>query len=133
MSRYITEISTAIVHALASVPSAQPAQVAGYWENREFWLSEFEHLRTVIDGYESRLARMQTAFERHIQAHGGPHNRDEFGVPRQHPVKTTNSNLKFSASEARSTLKRLADRALDLKITSYDEYDRFIASLRITQ
>lgn len=82
MSKYIYNLSTSLERALSGVPRAQPAQVAGYWANREFWLEEFEHLLSVIDGFDERLRRMRTAYNRHSR-HEGEHNRDEFGNPRQ--------------------------------------------------
>jgi hypothetical protein len=108
--------------------------VAGYWANRDFWLAEFQHLLDVIAGYDDRLAKMTRAQYLYIGMHGGPHNRDEYGNPRQLVRDTANpSSRRFAASEARTALKALADRALDLKIASNEDYDRFVSELRINR
>lgn len=83
MSKYIYNRGVCIERALSSVSRAQPAQVAGYWANRDFWLAEFEHLLTVIDGFDARLNRMRIAYEERSRRVGGEHNADEFGNPRQ--------------------------------------------------
>jgi hypothetical protein len=132
MSLYADHLSTALVNALSRVPKAQPSQIAGYWANRQFWLEEFAHLLDVVDGYEARLGKMQRAQDEYVARHGGPHNRDEFGNPIQKVRDTTNpSSRRFAASEARTALKALADRAIDLRIASTKDYDDFVAALRI--
>jgi hypothetical protein len=132
MSLYVRNLSRALVDALARVPSAQPSQVAGYWANRYFWIEEFSHLLDVIDGYDNRLAQMQRAQDAYVQTHGGPHNRDEFGYPKQQVRDTTNpTSRRFAASEARTALKALADRAMDLHIATSKEYEDFLSDLRI--
>ena len=133
MSLYVRNLSKALVDALARVPRAQPSQVAGYWANRGFWIKEFSHLLDVMDGYDERLAQMQRAQDAYVQAYGGPHNRDEFGNPKQQVRDTTNpSSRRFAASEARMALKALADRVMDLQIATSNEYDEFLTDLRIT-
>lgn len=133
MSRYVGNLSKAMVDALARVPSAQPSQVAGYWANRGFWIKEFFHLLDVIDGYDERLAQMKGAQDAYVLRHGGLHNRDEFGNPKQQVRDTTNpSSRRFAASESRAALKALADRAMDLQIATSSEYDEFLTNLRIT-
>lgn len=133
MSLYVRNLSKALVDALARVPSTQPSQVAGYWANRGFWIKEFFHLLDVMDGYDDRLAQMQRAQDAYLQTHDGPHNHDEFGNPKQQVRDTTNpSSRRFAASEARTVLKALADRALDLHIATSREYNEFLSDLRIT-
>jgi hypothetical protein len=133
MSIYVRNLSRALVDALACVPNAQPSQVAGYWANRGFWIKEFSHLLDVIDGYEGRLAQMQHAQDEYVKTRGGHHNRDEFGNPKQQARDTTNpSTRRFAASEARTALKALADRAMDLHIANRKEYDDFLSDLRIS-
>jgi hypothetical protein len=133
MSLYVRNMSKALVDAMSRVPSAQPSQIAGYWANRRFWLDEFAHLLDVMDGYDSRLAKMQRAQEAYIAKHGGPHNRDEFGNLKQEVRDTTNpSSRRFAASEARTALKALADRAMDLHIATNAEYDDFVNALRVS-
>lgn len=134
MSRYINRIGDAIENALSQVPSAQPSQVAGYWANRDFWLCEFQHLLDTIDGYDQRLAKMKTPQDLYVAEHGGrEHNRDEFGEPYQHVRDTTKSSTRRSAaSNARTVLKALADRALDLGIASTIDYDAFNKRLRVS-
>ena len=133
MSLYVRNLSRALVDALSRIPTAQPSQIAGYWANRGFWIAEFAHLLDVMDGYDDRLARMQLAQDAYIEKHGGPHNRYEFGNPKQQVRDTTNSSSRrFAVSEARTALKALADRAMDLHIASTKEYDSFISDLRIT-
>lgn len=133
MSLYIRNLSRAIEDALSRIPTAQPSQIAGYWANRRFWIAEFNHLLDVIEGFDERLAKMQIAQDVYVQNHGGPQNRDEFGNPRQQVRDTTNpSSRRFAASEARTALKALADRALDLHIASRSEYDTFVAHLRVS-
>lgn len=131
MSKYIYNLGACIERALSGVPSAQPAQVAGYWENRDFWLAEFEHLLSVIDGFDARLEQMRAAYERHSQRVGGEHNRDEFGNPRQRVADPTSpQQRRQDAAGARASLKALADRSLDLKIATAYEYDSFVERLR---
>ena len=133
MSNYIYNLGTSIERALARVPSAQPEQVAGYWANREFWLSEFDHLLAVIEGFDGRLAQMRDAYDCYVKGHGGEHNADEFGVPRQRIGDPTSpSQRRQDAAGARSALKALADRAMDLRIATGDEYNLFIRRLRVT-
>ena len=133
MSNYIYNLGASIERALSSVPSAQPEQVAGYWENRDFWLSEFDHLLAVIEGFDVRLDRMRDAYDRYAKRHGGEHNTDEFGVPRQRIRDPTSpSQRRQDASGARTALKALADRALDLRIATGEEYDTFVRRLRVT-
>ena len=133
MSKYIYNLGASIERALSGVPEAQPAQVAGYWANRDFWLSEFEHLPDVIDGFDKRLTRMKIAYDWYTKNHGGEHNRDEFGTPRQRVYDpTSDSQRRADASGARTSLKQLADRAIDLRIAKPSEYDAFVTRLRIT-
>ena len=133
MSLYARNLSGALVDALARIPTAQPSQIAGYWANRTFWIKEFMHLLDVVDGYDDRLARMKHAQDEYVQRHGGPHNSDQFGNPRQQVRDTTNpSSRRFAASEARTALKALADRAMDLSIATSKEYADFLSNLRIT-
>lgn len=132
MSRYIANIGLSIEKALSQVPSAQPMQVAGYWANREFWLDEFRHLLDVIENYGERLKHMMSAAQAYAERHVGPHNLDEFGTPMQEVRDTSSdSNRRAVASGARSSLKYLADRALDLQIATDQEYDSFVAQLSI--
>ena len=133
MSNYIYNLGVSIERALAGIPRAQPAQVAGYWANRDFWLAEFDHFRDVLHGFDDRLARMRDAYDRYAQNNGGEHNADEFGTPRQRIVElSSSSQRKKDASGARSALKTLADRALDLKIATSEEYDTYVRHLRVT-
>jgi hypothetical protein len=133
MSQYIYNLGACIERALSGVPRAQPAQIAGYWANRDFWLAEFEHLLAVIDGFDARLEPMRIAYEEHSQRLGGEHNADEFGVPRQRVSDPTSpQQRRQDAAGARSALKKLADRSLDLKIADANEYDAFVIRLRIT-
>lgn len=134
MSRYLDHLAEAIALALGRVPSAQPPQVAGYWANRQFWLDEFQHLLDAIEDYPNRLERMKNAERRLLPGQGGHQYRDQFGNPMQGVRDTTDpSSRRSAASQARTALKALADRALDLQIASYEEYDEFLASLRITE
>lgn len=134
MSKYTYNLAASLERALAGVPRAQPAQVAGYWANREFWLNEFDHLIEVINGFDLRLGRMRAAYDLYARTHGGEHNVDEFGIPRQRPRDPSSpSARKDDASDARAALKTLADRALDLGIATRDEYDCFIDRIRITR
>ena len=133
MSNYTYNLGASIERALMQVPSAQPAQVAAYWANREFWLKEFEHLLCVIDGYDDRLAKMKLAYSTYSRLAGGEYNRDEFGTPRQRIIDTaSDKKRREDASGARTALKRMADRALDLSIATIEEYDGFLLELRIT-
>ena len=133
MSLYVRNLGRALVDAMSRVPSAQPSQIAGYWANRRFWLDEFAHLLDVMDGYDTRLGQMQHAQDAYVAKHGKPHNRDESGTPKQQVRDTTNpSSRRFAASEARTALKALADRAMDLHIATTTEYDEFVVALRIT-
>jgi hypothetical protein len=119
------------VDALDGVQSAQPAMVAGYWANIQFWLEEFRHLVTTSQTYEGRLERMKSAHHRYTIAHGGPFNIDEFGQPFQSATSTTSAaDRKRIIGAARSSLLCVADRALNLKIISLAEYDSFMEKLK---
>lgn len=132
MSQYSHNLAEAIIRALENVPSAQPAQVAGYWANRAFFLQEFGHYLQVANGYDERVKRMRVAYERYVQEHGGPHNVDEFGTPMQQIVKTSSAaERRKMGSEVRTALKQLAERALNLKIATIAEYDEFLAGLKV--
>ncbi len=110
MSNYTDNLGASLQRALAGVPRAQPAQIAGYWANREFWLAEFEHLLAVIDGFDERLERMRLAYDQYAQRYGGEHNTDEFGVPRQRPRdRASPSQRRDDASDARTSLKALCE------------------------
>ena len=131
MSNYVLNIGSAIVDALGGVPSAQPAMVAGYWANRQFWLEEFRHLIGISEDYERRSERMKSAHDRYTREHGGPFNLDEFGRPFQSANATTSiADRKRIIGAVRSSLMDLADRAFDLKITSRYDYDGFIEELK---
>lgn len=132
MSRYSHDVGSALIQALSNVPSTQPAQLAGYWANRDFFLAEFRHYLAVVDGYDQRVVRMKAAHDHYLRNYGGPHNRDEFGTPRQALAATTStSERRKMASAVRTSLKKLADRALDLKIASDEEYDAFLDRIKV--
>lgn len=130
MSKYIINIGSSIVNALDGVPSSQPALVAGYWTNRDFWLSEFRHLAAVVEGYEHRLEIMHSAHDHYLLEHGGPFNRDEYGRPYQEVTPTSSGERQRILGAARTSLRELADRALNLRIIAVSEYDEFINQLR---
>lgn len=134
LSRYLTNLGRALADALSSVPTAQPAQVAGYWENRDFWIAEFQHLLEALDGYDARLLRMRAAYDQYTSRHGGEHNRDEFRLPRQRVGGGSSGPGRrlATASLARTALKDLAERTLDLRIASRPDNDQFVSQLRIT-
>ena len=131
MSKYVDRVAKTIVDGLAGVPKAQPAMVAGYWANRQFWLDEFSHLVRIANDYPLRVERMQAAHDRYAAQHGGTHNRDEFGEPFQVIGRTTTKGeRKRSIGEARNSLQALADRVLNLKIADLDQYEDFVDCLR---
>ncbi len=118
--------------ALAGVPTAQPAAVAGYWANRSFFYAEFQHFLNVAREYDVRRATMRAAYDDYIALNGEPHNRSEFGNPRGEIVWTTEKSWRRRiASEIRSAMVLLADRALNLKVATDGEYDEFITGLKI--
>ena len=132
LSKYSINLGSAIYTALAGVPSAQPAAVAGYWANREFFYNEFQHFLSVAKEYDTRRATMKAAYDKYIAAHGGPHNRSEFGEPRGAITATTDKSWRRkAASDIRSALMALADRALNLKIATDAEYDSYTSKLKI--
>lgn len=132
MSHYIYNLGVSIERALAQVPSAQAAQVAGYWAVRDFWIEEFTHLLTVIDGYEARLDRMESAYAAHIEKGGKEHYVDQFGNLKQTVRDTTSAPERRGVTgDARSALKALAERSLSLGIASPSDYEEFIDRLRI--
>ena len=117
--------------ALASVPAGQPAQVAGYWANRGFWLAEFRHLVSVALAYEERVQQMARGFQDYVRERGGPHNQDDCGGEYQTiRYTTTLGQRKDCIGQARLSLKRLADRAFDLRITNAQQYDDFLNQLK---
>ena len=59
MSKYSINLASALYTALAGVPSAQPAAVAGYWANREFFYEEFQHFLAVAKEYDDRRITMK--------------------------------------------------------------------------
>lgn len=131
MSQYVKNIGSSILGAIDSVPSAQPAQVAGYWANIDFWLVQFRHLLAISAGYDHRLDQMKSAHDRYLHQHGGPHNRDEFGQPMQAATSTTSAaERKRIVGAVRTSLTRVADRALDLSIITITKYDDFIERLK---
>ena len=132
MSRYSNNIAEALINALSTVPSAQPAQVAGYWANRSFFLDEFRHCLHVAKGYDDRVERMRAAYDQYIREHGGPHHLDEFGDPIQEIARTTSApERRKTIGDVRSALKAVAERALNLKIATISEYDDFIEQLKV--
>ena len=132
MSQYSINLASAIYKALSSVPSAQPAVVAGYWANREFFYSEFVHFLNVAKEYDNRRTTMKSAYDKYVARNGGPHNRNEFGKPRQQIRSTTDKSWRrTAASDVRTALVSLADRSLNLKIATDAEYDEFLAKLKI--
>ena len=132
MSNYSINLGSALYTALAGVASAQPAAVAGYWANREFFFNEFRHFLVVAKGYDDRAATMKKAYDEYIATNGGPHNRSEFGEPLGAITSTTNKTTRRkAASDVRTAMMALADRALNLDIASDAEYDEFVASLNI--
>lgn len=132
MSKYSINLANSLCAALAGVPSAQPAAVAGYWANREFFYEEFQHFLAVAKEYDHRRSAMKVAYDKYIAINGGPHNRSEFGEPRNEIVSTTDKSWRRNAaSDIRSALVLLADRALNLKIASDAEYDEYMSRLKI--
>jgi hypothetical protein len=132
MSHYIYNLGASIERALAQVPTAQPAQIVGYWAVRDFWIEEFNHLLQVIDGYEARLDRMESAYEAYLEKGGKEHYVDHFGNLKQTIRDTTSAPQRRQvAGEARSALKALAERSLTLGIASPTEYQTFVDRLRI--
>ena len=131
MSNYIYNLGASIERALAGVPTVQSAVIAGYWANREFWLDEFAHLVSVIDGFDERLARMESAFDANTENDEPDENL--YGTP-THRVRdpTSPRQRREDASGARKALKTLAERSLNLEIATADEYDAFIQRIRIS-
>ena len=132
MSHYVDNLGASIERALAQVPTAQAAQVAGYWAVRDFWLEEFAHLLVVIESYESRLARMKSGYDAYLERGGKEHYVDQFGDLKQ-TIRATSSapERRRIAGEARSALKGLAERSLNLGIASPAEYQAFVDRLKI--
>ena len=131
LSKYALNLAAALTDALEGVPRAQPAQVAGYWANRDFWLAEFKHLTKVCLEYDARVESMARAYQAWIKKHGGPHGFDSYGGEYQTVrYTTTKGERKNLVGESRAAIKALADRALDLGITTDSEYDAFLEQLR---
>ncbi len=131
MSKYLINVGSSIVAALDGVSSAQPAMVAGYWANIDFWLEEFRHFVRITDGYKQRSENMKVSHDRYCQKHGGPHNRNEFGQPHQSAMATTSDpERKRIVGAVRSSLMHVADRALNLRIITNSQYDEFIEQLK---
>ncbi len=132
MSHYIYNLGASIERALAQVPSAQAAQVAGYWAVRDFWVEEFNHLLEVLDGYDVRLDRMRSGYEAYLEKGGREHYVDQFGNLKQ-TVRDTSSapERRRVAGDARAALKDLAERSLNLGIASPADYEAFIELLKI--
>jgi len=133
MSNYIYNLGASIERALAGVPTVSAAVVAGYWSNREFWLDEFAHLISVIDGFDERLERMEFAFDTYSSQHDADANENVYGIPTNRVLDPTSpSQRRQDASGARSALKNLAEKALNLKIATSEEYDAFVRRIRVS-
>lgn len=114
------------------MPSAQPAAVAGYWANREFFYEEFQHFLAVAKEYDDRRITMKAAYDKYIANHGGPYNQTGLGDARGEITSTTDKSWRrTAASDVRTALVSLADRALNLKIASDAEYDEYMSKLKI--
>ena len=86
----------------------------------------------VAKEYDQRCSQMRLAYDHYIATHGGPHNRGEFGKPREEIGRTTDKSWRRAwASEIRTSLVALAERSLDLEIATDVEYDQYLASLKI--
>ncbi|MBW3599095.1 MAG: hypothetical protein KY475_17720 [Planctomycetes bacterium] len=89
MSHYLIEIGEALASVLERATTTQPEQFAGYIANLDFWLGEYEHLATVVAGYDERLRRLREAYDRYLGEQSGPHNLDDVGDPYAAPARTT--------------------------------------------
>ena len=75
---------------------------------------------------------MEAAYDKYIAEHGGPYNRSEYGDPHGAITATTDKSWRRNvASEIRSAILAMADRALDLEIATNAEYDECKSKLRI--
>lgn len=127
-------VGQAIVAALQNVSATQPAMVAGYWANKDFWLRELRHLAAIIDGYEARLHNFRIAHDQYANENGGPYNYDGANSPHQEPRDTSSSGKRHRVlGNARTAVQNLAERALDLSLISIAEYDAFISEVNSIQ
>lgn len=125
------KLGTTLAETLERGAAAQPAQFCGYWANHQFWLSELEHLHSIIAGYEKRFRQMKEAHDLYIEKTGEPHNLDDVDEPFQTVTATTRRGERLRIfARARTAFERMADRALDMKLMDLEGYDRVTERLK---
>lgn len=126
MSLYILAIGKTPAEVLERAAAARLAQFAGYCANLGFWISECEHLRSIVDTYDTRFFAIREAFQRHLEAGGTSGSPDDCGVPFQKVMMTsTKGERQRVCNRAISALRRVLDRALNLGLIGISEYDGF--------
>ncbi len=131
MSRYLTNIGNELCFVLQQACKAQPEQFAGYCANLDFWVAEYRHLKSIIEGYETRLCRMQDARDAYLAAgNTRPQNFDDYGNAYQHPRQTSKQTDRNQILEsAREHMLQFCDRGLQLGTISTDDYDTITREL----
>ena len=56
---YIADITQPLIQTLRHFATLPAHQLAGHAKNLEFWRSEVDHCKSVIDGYQSRFEKLR--------------------------------------------------------------------------
>ncbi len=79
---YLSDVTNPLVKSLRHFAALPAHQLAGHAANFDFWRSEVEHRRKLIETYRQRFRRLRDAEQAYGQAHGfNPQPQDEWGVP----------------------------------------------------
>ena len=126
MSRYIESIGNALAEVLDRCARSRTEQFAGYCANLEFWISECEHLRGLIEGFDRRFEIMKSASDRYQTQLSHDTSRDDCGVPYQSVKRTTsNGDRERVYGSVKSSMSKILRRAYDLELIDLDDFDRF--------
>jgi hypothetical protein len=129
---YLLRIGEALANVLERASAAQPDAFIGYFENIDFWIEEFKHLRVVESGYDTRYESMKRVQDEYVQMQqNGYHNLDVNAVPRQRIMPTTTpSQRKKIISRNRDALERIVSRAQHMGLIDCDVQDKLISKIR---
>ena len=127
MSLYIISIGEPLAIVLERAARAQPEQFAGYCANLDFWVGEAEHFFSVVDSFEGRFQSMKRASEEYLEVEHQVGNLDEFGEPYQRVREsTTDGDRQRMRRRVHAAMKRVLDRAFDLRLLEIEAFDDLI-------
>ena len=86
--------------------------MAGYAANVEFWIGEAEHCLRVIDGYEERFNRFETAQQEVVAARGQMKFDERRWIPPPQQVNPTSTadDLKRARRQVIGAMAKFLDR-----------------------